>query len=508
MKRPYSLLLLCVFLAVCLSANGQNPNIRISTKNAPNEISIAINPTDHSKILAAANIASVYTSGNGGLTWKQQTQRSKYGVWGDPVVAIDHLGNYFHFHLSSPESGHWLDRIVCQKSLNQGATFNQGSFTGLTRSKQQDKHWVAIDPKSQTMVLTWTQFDEYESKDPDDHSNILFSKSGDHGDSWSEPVQINAIPGDCLDNDNTVEGAVPAVGPQGEIYVAWAGPAGLVFNKSTDGGDTWLDREVKIDSIAGGWTLQIPGIYRANGMPVTKCDRSDSPNRGTIYVNWVDKRYGDKDVFLTRSSDGGQTWTKAVKVNQDKSGHDQFFTWMDIDQSNGNLYFVYHDRRNHAGDSTDVYLSYSTDGGRSFKDLKISASPFLPDSSVFFGDYNTIAAHNGVVRPAWTRLDEKELSVWTAIVETQTLLDPQNKKLEAAYKNGKLNLSFAGKFKGEITILDLNRNTIETAENQKIEKTGFQFDPINHLPVGVYSVRIRNDKMEFERQFLVKDQSD
>ena len=29
---------------------------------------------------------------------------------------------------------------------------------------------------------------------------------------------------------------MPAVGPDGEVYVAWAGPTGLVLDRSADGG--------------------------------------------------------------------------------------------------------------------------------------------------------------------------------------------------------------------------------------------------------------------------------
>lgn len=45
--------------------------------------------------------------------------------------------------------------------------------------------------------------------------------------------------GDCIDSDNTDEGAVPAVGPNGEVYLSWSGPQGIMFDKSTDGGVTW-----------------------------------------------------------------------------------------------------------------------------------------------------------------------------------------------------------------------------------------------------------------------------
>ncbi|MBK7266279.1 MAG: hypothetical protein IPI12_08095 [Ignavibacteriales bacterium] len=42
-------------------------------------------------------------------------------------------------------------------------------------------------------------------------------------------IKISDKSGDCVDEDNTVEGAVPAVGPNGEVYVSWTGPYGLLF---------------------------------------------------------------------------------------------------------------------------------------------------------------------------------------------------------------------------------------------------------------------------------------
>ena len=47
--------------------------------------------------------------------------------------------------------------------------------------------------------------------------------------------------------------------------------------------------------------MDIEGIGRANGMPVTGVDRSQGAFRGTLYVNWIDHRHGDPDVFVTYS---------------------------------------------------------------------------------------------------------------------------------------------------------------------------------------------------------------
>ena len=55
-------------------------------------------------------------------------------------------------------------------------------------------------------------------------------------------------------------------------------------------------------------------------------------------------------------------------------------------------------------------------GGQTWLNERISASPFTPDANVFFGDYNNITVHNGIVRPIWTRLDAGRLSIHTAII--------------------------------------------------------------------------------------------
>jgi len=49
--------------------------------------------------------------------------------------------------------------------------------------------------------------------------------------------------------------------------------------------------------------------------------------------------------------------------------------------------------------------------------VEFSSSPFLPSTSVFFGDYKNINAYNGFVRPIWTRMEADKTSIWTAIID-------------------------------------------------------------------------------------------
>jgi hypothetical protein len=414
-------ILLCIALFVPASLS-QHTNIMIDDEGSwiePEEPTIIINPKNTDHMVAGANIDNVYYSTDGGYTWNHEILTSTYGVWGDPVVIVDTAGAYYFFHLSNPPQGSWIDRIVCQKKDSIGGIWSSGTYMGLNAGKEQDKEWAVVDRTNNNIYVTWTQFDDYGSTNPDDKSDIMFSRSLDGGATWSEALRINEVSGDCVDDDNTVEGAVPAMGPNGEIYVAWAGPLGLVFDRSLDGGDTWLDEDIYIGPNPGGWAYDIPGISRCNGLPVTRCDLSGRPYHGTIYVNWSDQRNGvdDTDVWLSKSTDGGNTWSEAIRVNDDPPGKHQFFTWMDVDQVTGHLWFVFYDRRNYDDNNTDLYMAVSKDGGESFINFRVSESPFYPFSSTFFGDYTNVSAYDNVVRPIWARLEGSDLSVWTAIVD-------------------------------------------------------------------------------------------
>ncbi len=418
---------------------GQYQNVRISLPNTVGgmatynheEVTISINPQNPMQLAAGANMNMIYLSTDGGFNWTQDTITSIYGVWGDPVVRFDAAGHLYYSHLSNPPyPGYWIDRIVVQKSMDAGQTWNDDVGVGYNPPvKNQDKEWLAVDmtsgPNHNNLYMCWTEFDEYGNSNPVYRSRIRFSRSIDHGVTWDSAKTISDITGNCVDEDSTVEGAVPAVGPNGEIYASWSGPLGIMFDKSSDGGITW-GADIFVTDQPGGWDFMVDGIQRCNGMPITLCDISSSPYQGNVYVIWSDQRNGlsNTDVFFIKSTDGGQTWHGLKRVHDDVSNRHQFFPWATVDPVTGIIYVVFYDRRATSNLSTEVWMARSRDGGETFENFKISQTEFQPTGSVFFGDYIDIAAYDRHVRPIWMRMDGGKLSVWTAIIEdTSSIVD-------------------------------------------------------------------------------------
>jgi hypothetical protein len=514
MKRIIPLLALVLFYAIL---SGQHTNVMISSTGYPEEPTICINPKNTQEIFAGSNLNHVFFSADGGLTWVQEQLTSTYGVWGDPCIIVDTAGTFYYFHLSNPPQGNWIDRIVCQRYDTVVSAWTPGTYMGLNGTKAQDKEWAVVDPRNNNIYVTWTQFDDYGSSDPNDSSMIMFSRSFNRGDTWSPALRINKVAGDCIDSDNTVEGAVPTVGPNGQIYVSWSGPLGIMFDRSLDEGVTWLEEDIFVSDQPGGWDYSIPGIMRCNGLPITCCDISNGPYRGNIYVNWTDQRNGptDTDVWFVKSSNGGDTWSLPLRVNDDPPGKHQFFTWMTIDQVTGWIYIVYYDRRNYNDNQTDVWMAVSKDGGDSFFNFRISESPFVPVSSVFFGDYNNISAHNNVVRPIWTRLHNSQLSIWTAIIDMNWLgaatPEPAPFNIEPVYPNP-FEQSTYFKFKlhdpsvVSLQVLDLNGSVISTIYHNQLLPVGKyleQFHPEKYrLASGVYLFRFECDGRVVTRKIV------
>jgi hypothetical protein len=440
--------------------------VRVTEESArgPAEVAVAINPKNPDHIVAVSMQGDkggkkpttnfVYVSTDFGKSWKTAAAPNPHNrTQGDDAITIAADGTVYRSYIS------FLGLRLPKPARAASGIFTSSSPDGITWSDPvpvvdhvntytpfEDKPWIAVDTAADSkfkgnVYVAWTKFDVYGSKDPAHKSHIYFSRSKDGGKTYAMPFRISQEPGDALDRSNTLEGAVPAIGPKGEIHITWAGPRGLVATRSLDGGNTFAKEKV-IAEVVGGWNLPAAGFSRQNGLPVTAVDRSTGKNRGSVYVCWIDQRNKDPDVFVIASRDGGMTWGEPVRVNDDPKGNGkvQAFAWMAVDPVDGSVNVVFYDRRDLEGTLTSLYVARSVDGGRTFVNHKVDQEPFSPGGR-FLGDYNGIDAHSGRVVALYAHVvAKKQIALSAALFRfrpgTQESADKKQPKSSAPGRVG------------------------------------------------------------------------
>ena len=120
-------------------------------------------------------------------------------------------------------------------------------------------------------------------------------------------MRISTRAGLPRDDNGAVVGPIGTIAPDGTMYVVWNEGFNITLATSTDGGKGFAPSHPAFDVAAPyfGGAVSIPGVSRAMGFPQVGID----PKNGSLYVVWSDFRNGDVDVFISRSTDRGATWT-------------------------------------------------------------------------------------------------------------------------------------------------------------------------------------------------------
>ena len=263
----------------------------------------------------------------------------------------------------------------------------------------EDKPWIAVDNSasistSGNVYVSWTHFIG------NSVDMILFSRSTDHGQHWSAPIQISPAA-----QNGAVQGSQVAVGPNGEVYVAYevfyvGGNRRHFLAKSTNGGANFTT-PVAITPLFN--ELKFNSTYRKNSFPSLAVD--PNPSGGAVYVVYADQpnKTAGAEVEFIRSTNGGASFSTPVVIN-DKSTGQQFFPALTVDSS-GWLHASWFDTRNSPTSTAkyDIYATYSKTGGASFApNARVTATSVNAGTASFIGDYAGIAAGGNDAHPVWT----------------------------------------------------------------------------------------------------------
>ncbi len=440
--------------------------LRISdSPEAESEIHAAANPTDSNNLIVAAMKFSdgllggqlsfpVYFTEDFGQSWQLSTFDGSPDTGsfllggGDPIIAFDSKGTAYLSWLTFTVNLEFKIAITLNWALStdggrswqlQEDPIDQGVVADLEdpQSRFVDKQWMATDhsdsPYRDNLYTAYAAINLSDTS----YQIIVKTKDADSG-SFGAPVIIT--PEEFLFAQFTSID----VDRQGNVHLLFAGGRaednyfGLYHCRSGDGGQTF-SAPVRISDFtlncfppgAGETSCTIVGIdsNRVYPSPHLRVDASGGLYDGSLYVTWTahgttaDAGRG-MDVYFSRSTDNGATWTPATVLNDDGlAGNDQFFSSLAVNDR-GTLVLSWYDRREDAANlNTKYYLTWSDDGGQTFRPaIAVSnvASDFsmigLANGNFGIGEYTQVVVTDGYAIPFWAdgRDNDGNIEVFTA----------------------------------------------------------------------------------------------
>lgn len=345
-----------------------------------------------------SNIKSYFAvTRDGGATWAEHLIRppaaNQGNVEGDPHSAYDHrTGTLWAGGISfTTNGGPYAARLEPDKT-----TFEPTKMIQVTG--QSDKGWMAAgpDPNDPTKTIVYCSY------------NLGTRRSLNMGDTWGNTVSL----GQGI-------GFLPKTGPNGELYVAyWDYNTKHLLRRSFDGGQTF-QAAITIANRMDVYPVQdnpaVPGNFRAPSMQGLAVDQ----NTGFLHVVYFDTTsvsgtQRNVDVYYTRSTNQGSTWSTPVVINGDMNFGDQFFPWIECDEV-GRLHVLYLDTRSVSqSDQSGVaimqaYYNYSEDGGTTWTEAVLTPTAFSSANdgfgSGFIGDYLGMSVGGGRAVPLYPVCD-------------------------------------------------------------------------------------------------------
>lgn len=468
------------------------------------EVFIVKSPIDEDVLFSSCNTLTfipffvsegIFVSENGGETWRGNdtcTGNPMLFHGGDPGIAIDKNGRFILTRLGrSPFVG-----LYSHYSLDNGNTWSGQS---VISTDDLERAAVISDANSTSTYYgrTYATWVKFATPFP-----MMVSYTDDGAETWSEPQQINSPNNRCAGGDIDVDSdgglvlcwaGVTETSPFKEIYVGFA--------SSSNGGSNWTVTENAFDINGITGLLPNKGNIRVNGLPGIAVDNSGGERNGWIYIVSGQKDKlpagSDPDIILNRSTDGGLTWSEAIRVNQDvlNNGKTQYFPTVHVDKYGG-VDIIFYDDRYTTDDSTGVTLARSTDGGNTWKEFEISDHNFKPTAigglgQGYQGDNIDITSTTTKLWPVWMGNSTGIYQIWTVPISFSSI--------DAIYEDGHSDFELEQNFPNPFSTFTTIRYYVPSysfVSLKVVDAMGTEiFDLVNeHKFPGHYEVTYNIDK--------------
>lgn len=253
---------------------------------------------------------------------------------------------------------------------------------------------VAVDDKGVVNLI-------YYKGDPQ-AGDVFYVRSTDDGKTFSAPIRVNSQRGSAIAAGN-IRGAQLALGKNGRVHVAWNG-SGKALPKGLPNPDLPDDSPYKAGSPMLYSRLNDAGTafepqrnlmqrtFNLDGGGSVAADQD-----GYVYVAWHgntgnEKGEGKRRLWITRSTDGGQTFSPEVPAWNKPTGACGCCGVRIATDKAGNVEILY--RSATEVENRDTYLLRSKDHGQTFDGVfvhpwKIDACPM-----------SSFALADGIAQPA------------------------------------------------------------------------------------------------------------
>lgn len=308
--------------------------------------SVAVKP--NGEVLVAWNHSAGFQSPGGvsgsmsglstdfGQTWgdyaRAPTGGSNTFILGDPQVIWDETTNRFYYvntAVTNTGSGVQFPIMVSSSGGTFGFWNNPVNATPDAPISPAAAHTpsTVIDPVTGDIVITYTQ------SRADGTSETMVTRSSDGGEIFSAPESVSGVGHNDFPDFSSFA-------PNGDLYLTWtdfsdASDNSILVSRSTDGGRTWTPA-VNAATVPKSGT---PGLCQDSNartllgqvvpLDVPQIEVNPfSPNRVFLTFNGHGQAADESDIFFSRSTDGGRTWSDARTVGPTTGT--QFSPTMDI----------------------------------------------------------------------------------------------------------------------------------------------------------------------------------